>query len=404
MLRSRVPFSAIVKTSLKVLSKPRYLRQIVSLQISKQLFSLFHRHPEKGHAGKIRQLSFRITDFCNLRCHTCGQWGDNGYLRDKDWGSMKREEVKLDRYMELLEDLKAHGHLPILYFWGGEPMLYPGIVELIEAGARLRMPPTIATNGTKITENAERLVKAPMFLIQISVDGATAEIHNAARPGSISSYNNFNVVTEAFETLSKVKKQHKQSLPLVVSLTTISRENYRNLVDIYEKFKDVTDMQIFYLSWWIDEARAEAYVEDSERRFEFKPNLPFAWIGEWHKFDYQALSEQLEELQRRSAKMSGTPVYIMPPLYKAEDLQTYYTDHSERFGFDQCISIFHAPELDSNGNLSPCRDYHDYIVGNIKEQTITELWNSPKYVRFRQSLSKDGLMPVCSRCCGLMGY
>jgi radical SAM protein with 4Fe4S-binding SPASM domain len=54
--------------------------------------------------------------------------------------------------------------------------------------------------------------------------------------------------------------------------------------------------------------------------------------------------------------------------------------------------------------MSPCRDYHDYVVGNIKEATITELWNSPAYVRFRHSLATEGLMPACSRCCGLMGY
>ena len=60
-------------------------------------------------------------------------------------------------------------------------------------------------------------------------------------------------------------------------------------------------------------------------------------------------------------------------------------------------------EVNSNGDLSPCRDYHDYVVGNIKEATITELWNSPAYRKFRQSLATEGLMPVCSRCCGLDG-
>jgi radical SAM protein with 4Fe4S-binding SPASM domain len=87
-----------------------------------------------------------------------------------------------------------------------------------------------------------------------------------------------------------------------------------------------------------------------------------------------------------------------------ENLRTYYTDHRARFGYDQCISIYQVVEINSNGDLSPCRDYHDYVVGNIKEATITELWNSPAYQKFRRSLSQEGLMPVCSRCCGLMGY
>ena len=95
---------------------------------------------------------------------------------------------------------------------------------------------------------------------------------------------------------------------------------------------------------------------------------------------------------------------ILPPLAEQADLEAYYTDHEARFGFDKCVSIYSAVEIDSNGDMSPCRDYHDFVVGNVKERTVTQLWNSAPYVQFRQSLSTKGLMPVCARCCGLMGY
>jgi radical SAM protein with 4Fe4S-binding SPASM domain len=94
----------------------------------------------------------------------------------------------------------------------------------------------------------------------------------------------------------------------------------------------------------------------------------------------------------------------MPPLTDPNDLKTYYTDHDCRFGFDRCVSIFSAVEINSNGDMSPCRDYHDFVIGNVKENTITELWNSEPYKHFRKSITEQGLMPVCTRCCGLMGY
>ena len=59
-----------------------------------------------------------------------------------------KSELPKERYIELLRDLKANGHRPILYFWGGEPMLYGGLMDIIEEGARLGMPPTLGTNGT----------------------------------------------------------------------------------------------------------------------------------------------------------------------------------------------------------------------------------------------------------------
>ena len=62
-------------------------------------------------------------------------------------------------------------------------MLYEGSLELIEAASALKLPTAIATNDTRIAAAAERLVQAPMFLLQLSIDGPDAVTHNQARPG-----------------------------------------------------------------------------------------------------------------------------------------------------------------------------------------------------------------------------
>ena len=87
-----------------------------------------------------------------------------------------------------------------------------------------------------------------------------------------------------------------------------------------------------------------------------------------------------------------------------KDLEKYYTDHNCAFGYNRCVSVYSAVEINSNGDMSPCRDYHDFVVGNVKEKTVTQIWNSAPYRKFRKSISEKGLMPVCTRCCGLMGY
>jgi radical SAM protein with 4Fe4S-binding SPASM domain len=140
------------------------------------------------------------------------------------------------------------------------------------------------------------------------------------------------------------------------------------------------------------------------RRFGFTPTLHRGWIANWKPDDYEALNAQIETLKTGAGSRDNPPVVFIPNITGVHNLKSYYTDHSNRFGFDRCVSIFQAVEVDSNGNLSPCRDYHDYVVGNIKEATVTELWNSAKYREFRRSISAEGPMPVCSRCCGMMGY
>jgi len=163
-------------------------------------------------------------------------------------------------------------------------------------------------------------------------------------------------------------------------------------------------MCIFYYAWWIDEQHARMHEADFQRRFGFEPARHRGWIGSWIPDDFVELARQISELERMSVAWSAPPVMLLPHITGEEDLRRYYTNHACRFGYDQCISIYQAVEINSNGDMAPCRDYNDYVVGNIKEQTISELWNSDAYRRFRQSLAKDGLMPVCSRCCGLMGY
>jgi radical SAM protein with 4Fe4S-binding SPASM domain len=401
--RSKLSIGAVAKNFRHLLPHPWIGLKLMALEGEKWLFNLLNPNAETGKARSIRQMSIRITDVCNLRCHTCGQWGDHGFLHGKSLADLKREEVKPQRYLEVFADLVAHGHHPMIYLWGGEPMLYEGTLPIIEGAAKIGLPTSIATNGTRVAARAEELVEAPLFLLQISIDGHTAETHNRARPSAGGS-DNFADINKALAAVREARQARGTNLPLIASLTTISKENYRHLIDIYETFRDRVDLAVFYLSWWIDEESAAAHDRDFGRRFGFQPHCPRGWLGSWRPDDYGELNRQLNLLQERSQPWSAPPVVLIPPVLGEDNLRMYYNNHQERFGYDQCVSIFQVVEVDSNGDVSPCRDYHDYVVGNIKTQTISELWNSERYRAFRRSLTTEGLMPVCTRCCGLMGY
>jgi radical SAM protein with 4Fe4S-binding SPASM domain len=401
--RGRIWQRVVAKLFRRIARHPWIGVRVAALEAEKWLFPLLWPRPEAGLGRGIRQVSFRITDLCNLRCHTCGQWGDQGFLRGLDLRDLKKNEVPLLRYQEVLTDLRRHGHRPLVYLWGGEPMLYDGVVDLMESATRLGMPVSVATNGTMVASMAPLLVKAPLFLLQLSVDGHHAGLHNQLRPG-VGGLDNFAQIQAGLAAVQDARRSRGSFLPLIASLTVISRANFRHLVDIYEAFREQVDLLVFYLSWWIDPKNAQAHADDFQRRFGFVPTRQWGWVGDWKPDDFGELARQLRLLQARSRPWSAPPVIIIPPITAKADLETYYTRHQATFGLDRCISIFQVAEVNSNGDLSPCRDYHDYVVGNIKERTLSELWNSPAYREFRRSLATAGLMPTCSRCCGLMGY
>jgi radical SAM protein with 4Fe4S-binding SPASM domain len=356
-----------------------------------------------GTAGKIRQLSLRLTDVCNLRCHTCGQWGDSGYLHGQSLKQLRDREVSTARYLEVMKDLVSHGHRPVVYFWGGEPMLYGGILDLIGGATAMGLPTAIATNGSRVAAAAKQLAAAPLFLLQVSIDGHCAELHNRMRP-TAGSGDNFSDIVRGLEAVRDARSGNGRGLPVIASLTVISEGNLKHLGDIYEAFRDKVDLFVFYLSWWIDQEGAAAHEQDFLRRFGFVPTRHRGWIGDWKSADHEELHRQIGILQAKSRPWSAPPVTLIPPITGREDLKAYYTDHRAAFGYNQCVSIYQVVEVNSNGDVSPCRDYHDYVVGNINQSTLTELWNSDAYKKFRCSVSRDGLMPVCTRCCGLMGY
>ncbi len=400
--RSTIGCGSILRLASRLYKYPWIYSKLAGLQLEKTFFNQLGPKGGEGEAKKIRQVSIRITDLCNLRCIMCGQWGEHGFLHGKNLKELKKCEVPVERYKAMLHDLAENGHRPILYLWGGEPTMYEGWIDLLQTAKKLKMPTSIATNGTRLAQYADSIVDSSMYLCQISVDGHNEELHNSIRRAS--GINSFKSINEGIDALHEARARAKSPLPLIASLTTVSRDNAAHLVDIYEAFKDKVDLCVFYPAWWITEERADLHAKDFERRFGFEPELHRGWIGGWTPQDYKALNEQFNELRQRSKGFNKPPVIFIPNLEDEKDLETYYTDHSERFGYDECISIFQVVEIDSNGDVSPCRDYHDYVVGNIKEQTITEIWNSDRFKQFRKSISQEGLMPVCSRCCGLMGY
>ncbi len=351
----------------------------------------------------MQLVSLRITDMCNLRCHSCGQWGDNGYLLGESLKELKQREVPVEVYKQLVDQIVDAGWSPVWYIWGGEPMLYPGLIELLHYISERGMTISLVSNATNIARRADDILET-CKIIYLSVDGPNEEIHNMQRPGVTENYDNFTDVKAALETLSAEKERRNVAFPYIVPLSCITMYNIDDVVDLYKFTSQFADAQIFYLTWWMDSHSAQAHTEDFERRFGFKPQTHYGWIGTWKDFDHGAIFDRFEEMEKLSETQRRCPPLMMPHLNTREEIQTYYSDHNETFNYNQCVSIYMTMEIDSNGDVSLCRDYHDYIIGNIKTDTVMDMWNNEKARKFRTSISSDGIMPVCRRCCGLMGY
>ena len=404
-IRSRVSPRFFIKELANVASAEWYTSYIMArYQMSKEVFNL--RHPlgaKHGRGDNVQLVSLRITDMCNLRCHSCGQWGDNGYLIGQDLKELKQREVPIEDYKHLVDQILDLGWSPVWYIWGGEPMMYPGIIDLLYYIHERGMPISIVSNGTRIAKYARDIAET-CEILYLSVDGSNAKIHDSQRPAVSGKYSNFQDVEAALQKVGEEKNKNNSPFPYIIPLSCITAYNIDDVVDLYKFTSQYADAQILYLTWWIDQKSAMEHSEDFERRFGKKPQTHYGWIGEWNQFDHGIILEKYHEMVRISQQQNTCPPMMMPELHTKEEIDTYYKDHSETFGYNQCVSIYMTMEIDSNGDVSLCRDYHDYIIGNIQRDSVAEMWNNEEAIRFRKSISTEGLMPVCRRCCGLMGY
>ena len=404
-IRSRVSPRFFIKELANVASAEWHTSYIMArYQMSKEVFNL--RHPlgaKHGRGDSVQLVSLRITDMCNLRCHSCGQWGDNGYLIGQDLKELKQREVPIEDYKHLVDQILDLGWSPVWYIWGGEPMMYPGIIDLLYYIHERGMPISIVSNGTRIAKYARDIAET-CEILYLSVDGSNAEIHDSQRPAVSGKYSNFQDVEAALQKVGEEKNKNNSPFPYIIPLSCITAYNIDDVVDLYKFTSQHADAQILYLTWWIDQKSAMEHSEDFERRIGKKPQTHYGWIGEWNQFDHGIILEKYHEMVRISQQRNTCPPMMMPELHTKEEIDTYYKDHSETFGYNQCVSIYMTMEIDSNGDVSLCRDYHDYIIDNIQRDSVAEMWNNEEAIRFRKSISTEGLMPVCRRCCGLMGY
>ena len=116
--------------------------------------------------------------FCNARCPNCPYTNSNIRSSYKDRPLMSADTFKLiaDQCGEYGAWVRISG--------GGEPMLHPEAVELMEYAKKKGAKVGLITNGSRFTEeSSRRLLSAGVDMIEFSVDAADSETYHRVRPG-----------------------------------------------------------------------------------------------------------------------------------------------------------------------------------------------------------------------------
>ena len=367
--------------STKQLSREEFNRIRESMKYRKKA-----EQPSAGGYIPI-DMGLFLTSRCNLRCLHCFEWNKDGFMTTAD-PSCREKEIPLQKIVECLEYTEPAKTR--LYLWGGEPLLYSQFHELCMLLKKHQRWTTVCTNGLLIDRHLEDLFGiGDQTVLLISLDGFQEYNDKIRGKGTFD------------KVISNIHLFQKEKYPGEISVcTVISDAMIGHLYDFCE-YMDTLDINTLYLSfpWYINEETASLMDQQFQNRF--GDILACGTDASWHHFTWHISEELIDplrsEMKRISEKRWNIRIRFQPALEPEEIDDFILGGRKTAQERQKCLAVFNRIDILENGEVSACKLFREFTVGNIHEKTIQELWEGEKMAEIRSRMS-CGLLPVCSKC------
>ncbi|HTE27807.1 radical SAM protein [Flavitalea sp.] len=302
---------------------------------------------------------------CNCRCRMCDIWKGNHNLK-----KLTKEDIT-----PLLNSFRKLGTRQIVMS-GGEALLHKGFFELCELLKKENLNITLLSTGLLLKKNASRLLQLVDDII-VSLDG-TENIHDSIRdiPGA------FNKLKEGVSFIKSLNSSYR-----ITARTVIHRLNYKAWPEIIECAEEMGLDQISFLP---ADLTSHAFNRDvlwtRERQSEIaitRDELPI----------FKNIVESLPSRFSRHFRNG----FIAESPGKLMNIYTYYAAGYglEDFPYKKCNAPWVSTVVEPDGSVKPC--FFHPSIGNIRNNTLSDILNSAVGLKFRKTLDMD-LDPVCKRC------
>lgn len=327
--------------------------------------------------------SFTITSACNLRCSMCGQWSEEGYMHDQKANS----NLQLADWIRLGDEVADHKRDFVL-LRGGEPFMFPGIIELLEHLTSRGLFVAIDTNGTLLKRYAADLVRIGNIHVTISVDG-TEEVHDQVRGVK----GCFQRIRESVAALAEMEKTgaHKVSRSVNFTISPWSLSGLGNLPDIARGL-GITSLSIVPY-YYVPEDLGKAYEDELREEFGCKA---FSWRGFHHDTSGIEFADFLRQYRQFKAGLGEIQEYPYMPLTE-DEYRAWFESPTAPVGPMPCANVERLIDIQPQGDANFCVDFPDYVIGNVKDTTIGALWNSERAENFRVARRRQRF-GACHRC------
>lgn len=321
-------------------------------------------------------LRIRITNRCNLSCHYC-YVGKS--LNKKVESLLTQEEWK-----NIFRNLSP---MTLIDITGGEPLLAPGVEDLLRGLLDRKMKVSLITNGTVFKEEVFSLmVQKRLMHLMVSLDGTEA-IHDSIRGKGA-----FAKAIKTVHKIQELKRNYQSSYPKLVAKVTLTRLNIIELEEFCSYLFNEVRFDGVTLNLLFDNAARDGFTEEE--------NIESPKFFQGNMISFKEDEKELfVQSIKRVREIFGSRIQIRPDIAE-RDLAEYFRNPQKMMPHN-CYKYQSVVTLYANGVMTPCdlglnvaniRDVQ-FKVGNIFKHKRMESFF--KFMRMRNSQD----FPACGGCC-----
>lgn len=300
---------------------------------------------EKYFDGKpqLTSLHIEVTGKCNEKCIHC-------YIPH----DLKLRNIDSDLFYEILKQAKDLNVLHVTLS-GGEPMLHKDFCGFLKKCREYNFSVSVLTNLTLLDDIVfEEMRKNKLLSVQVSLYSMQSDIHNG--------------ITKMNGSLDKTKKAIlkllENDVPVQISCPIMKQNK--------EHYKDV-------LKW----AKGNLIKVSS---------------------DYEIIAEYNNSRDNLNCRLSLSEIKDILNEKLLEDSDYLYSlsnniENNRNAKKDDriCSVCYSSICISENGKVYPCPGWQGYVIGDIKERTIKDIWENGCEVNYLRNLQKKD-SPVCVQC------
>jgi MoaA/NifB/PqqE/SkfB family radical SAM enzyme len=337
---------------------------------------------------QLAKIYIEVTNLCNLDCVTCMRnvWGEPP-------GKMSDEIFE-----RIFETVKGLSPLPTVFFGGyGEPLIHHRLVEWVKRFKTLGTRVELITNGLLLTEERSlQFIRAGLDTLWVSLDGSTPESYADVRLGS-----SLPKVLENLKTLRTIRykatdidntkpnlgiafvamKDNIADLPEVLRLGISLGAKQFSISNVLAHTPELHE-QILY---------KRTVFNTATRKTTSIPvvNLPRM---DWNNYTKDVLADIFS--RKYQLELAGYEIN------RAVDTCPFVEQGSTAIRWDgsvcPCLPLLHTNQHYFGRQM---RHEHTYVLGNVLEKDVLELWKSKEYADLRERLQRFDFSS-CTFCSG----